>query len=101
MTAPGTSNTASHNLAEPDTLDAIGVAIDGLTACQKDLVLQFLGAANSGAFYAAVALVTTRFPVPRPHCLPGCERLDGHDGRHPGACMKDGAELTAGLYEKE
>jgi hypothetical protein len=30
----------------------------------------------------------------RPHCLPGCERLDGHDGRDPGACMKDGAELA-------
>ena len=23
----------------------------------------------------------------RPHCLPGCERIDGHDGRDPGACM--------------
>ena len=30
----------------------------------------------------------------RPHCLPGCDRLDGHDGRDPGACMKDGAELA-------
>jgi hypothetical protein len=31
----------------------------------------------------------------RPHCLPGCGRLDGHDGRDPGACMKDGAELLS------
>jgi hypothetical protein len=23
----------------------------------------------------------------RPHCLPGCKRIDGHDGRDPGACM--------------
>lgn len=30
----------------------------------------------------------------RPHCLPGCERLDGHDGRDAGACMKDCAELA-------
>jgi hypothetical protein len=29
----------------------------------------------------------------RPRCLPGCDRLDGHDGRDAGACMKDGAEL--------
>ena len=24
------------------------------------------------------------------HCLPGCDRLDGHDGRDPGACMANG-----------
>jgi hypothetical protein len=27
---------------------------------------------------------------PRPYCLPGCDRLDDHDGRNTGACMKDG-----------
>ena len=26
----------------------------------------------------------------RPHCLPGCDRLDGHDGRDDGACMGPG-----------
>lgn len=30
----------------------------------------------------------------RPHCQPGCDRLDGHDGRDPGACMKNGQELA-------
>jgi hypothetical protein len=29
----------------------------------------------------------------RPYCLPGCDRLDGHDGRDPGACMQGGAPL--------
>jgi hypothetical protein len=29
----------------------------------------------------------------RPFCLPGCNRLDGHDGRDYGACMKDGKPL--------
>lgn len=32
----------------------------------------------------------------RPCCLPGCDRLDGHDGRDAGACMKDGEVLTPG-----
>lgn len=27
------------------------------------------------------------------HCLPGCERLDGHDGRDPGACMRAGEAI--------
>ena len=27
------------------------------------------------------------------HCLPGCDRLDGHDGRDPGACMRAGAAI--------
>jgi hypothetical protein len=29
----------------------------------------------------------------RPHCLPGCDRIDGHDGRDPGACMGPGGIL--------
>jgi hypothetical protein len=29
----------------------------------------------------------------RPHCLPGCDRLDGHDGRDFGVCMRDGHAL--------
>jgi len=33
---------------------------------------------------------------PRPHCLPGCNRLDGHDGRDPGACMGEGGVLKPG-----
>lgn len=36
----------------------------------------------------------TAYP-PRPHCLPGCDRLDGHDGRDPGACMSGGIPLEA------
>jgi len=31
----------------------------------------------------------------REHCLPGCDRLDGHDGRDPGACMRDGEVLLS------
>jgi len=31
------------------------------------------------------------------HCLPGCERIDGHDGRDPGACMgADGVLWASG-----
>ena len=30
---------------------------------------------------------------PRPHCLPGCDRLDGHDGRDDGACMGPGGVI--------
>ncbi len=37
----------------------------------------------------------------RPHCLPGCGRLDGHDGRDPGACMKDGAVLVSDAEFRE
>ena len=29
----------------------------------------------------------------RPYCLPGCERIDGHDGRDPEACMGPGIAL--------
>jgi len=32
----------------------------------------------------------------RPHCLPGCNRLDGHDGHDTGACMMDGRVLYPG-----
>ena len=32
----------------------------------------------------------------RPHCLPGCDRLDGHDGRDAGACMAGGTVLVPG-----
>ena len=35
-------------------------------------------------------------PRPRQHCLPGCNRVDGHDGRDEGACMRDGAVLKPG-----
>lgn len=32
----------------------------------------------------------------RPHCLPGCKRIDGHDGRDLGACLgADGEMLWA------
>jgi hypothetical protein len=33
----------------------------------------------------------------RPHCLPGCDRHDGHDGRDLGACMHGGKAMTATL----
>lgn len=48
----------------------------------------------TGALEPAVpgALVPAR-PALRPRCFPGCSRLDGHDGRDAGACMKDGAVL--------
>jgi hypothetical protein len=29
----------------------------------------------------------------RPYCLPGCNRLDGHDGRDIGACMGAGGRV--------
>lgn len=32
----------------------------------------------------------------RQNCLPGCNRLDGHDGRDPGACMENGCVLVPG-----
>jgi hypothetical protein len=32
----------------------------------------------------------------RPNCLPGCDRLDEHDGHDPEACMRDGEVLTQG-----
>jgi hypothetical protein len=35
-------------------------------------------------------------PAPRSYCLPGCNRLDGHDGRMPGACMENGTVLIPG-----
>ena len=38
---------------------------------------------------------TITLPAFRPHCLPGCDRLDGHDGRDIGACMRGGAVLYA------
>lgn len=28
-----------------------------------------------------------------PHCLPGCKRLDGHDGREAGACAGEGGKV--------
>ena len=31
----------------------------------------------------------------RAWCLPGCDRLDGHDGRDTGACMKNGTAFLA------
>jgi len=34
--------------------------------------------------------------LPRRNCLPGCKRLDGHDGRDEGACMGDGGVLNPG-----
>ena len=37
----------------------------------------------------------------RPYCLPGCDRLDGHDGRDAGACMRDGEVLTRGPLDLE
>ena len=36
---------------------------------------------------------------PRPHCLPGCDRLDGHDGRDPGACMSGGIPLDTPKHD--
>lgn len=44
---------------------------------------------------AGTAMTAGRGAV-RPWCLPECDRLDGHDGRDPGACMKGAAELTPG-----
>lgn len=36
-------------------------------------------------------------PPARPWCLPGCERIDGHDGRDSGACTGEGGVvLTPG-----
>ena len=32
----------------------------------------------------------------RLYCLPGCERIDGHDGRDAGACMAGGTVLVPG-----
>jgi hypothetical protein len=29
----------------------------------------------------------------RPYCIPGCDRLDGHDGHDFGACMRNGKAL--------
>lgn len=29
------------------------------------------------------------------HCLPGCDRVDGHDGRELGACMRNGEAIVA------
>jgi hypothetical protein len=34
--------------------------------------------------------------LPRSNCLPGCNRLDGHDGRDQGACMRDGTVMDPG-----
>ncbi len=34
--------------------------------------------------------------LPRANCLPGCKRLDGHDGRDEGACMGDEGVLNPG-----
>lgn len=46
--------------------------------------------------------VVSEWHPPRPHCLPGCNRLDGHDGRDPGACMgADGEVLKPGPLDLE
>ena len=42
----------------------------------------------------SMAEFTASLPKPRPHCLPGCNRIDGHDGRDVDACMRDGAPLN-------
>ena len=34
----------------------------------------------------------------REWCIPGCDRLDGHDGRDTGACMRNGEVLEASDY---
>ena len=36
--------------------------------------------------------------LPRPTCLPGCNRIDGHDGRDEDACMRDGAPLKPSVF---
>ena len=42
--------------------------------------------------------IVSEWHPPRPHCLPGCNRLDGHDGRDDGACMGPGSEVLRGVY---
>lgn len=37
--------------------------------------------------------IVSEWHEPRPYCLPGCNRLDGHDGRDAGACMGEGGEV--------
>lgn len=37
--------------------------------------------------------IVSEWHSPRPYCLPGCNRLDGHDGREPGTCMGEGGEV--------
>ena len=37
----------------------------------------------------------------RPYCLPGCNRLDGHDGTNVGACMSGGRVLYPGPLDLE
>lgn len=37
--------------------------------------------------------IVSEWHEPRPYCLPGCNRLDGHDGREPWACIGEGGEV--------
>lgn len=48
------------------------------------------------AWYDGGMSVVSEWHPPRPYCLPGCDRLDGHDGRDAGACMTAGEVLTPG-----
>jgi hypothetical protein len=46
---------------------------------------------------AGMSIVSEWHPD-RPYCLPGCNRLDGHDGRDAGACMGPGGNALWGVY---
>jgi hypothetical protein len=62
--------------------------------CASELVGQVRAADDAAAARADELLARTRREAGRSYCLPGSDRLDGHDGRDPGACMRAGTVLS-------
>ena len=81
--------------AQPEVRQAANTAMDVIDAMLAELhqLRARLVTEIRQADDATAARVDALLARPlRPYCLPGCDRLDGHDGRDPGACMRDGEE---------
>ncbi len=73
----------------------IALPPDGIHLTSPTQIIK-LGAAQARALLGELRELADGGDNPAcPYCLPGCDRLDGHDGRDPGACMGGGAVLLA------
>ena len=77
-----------------DAIDTIDGALAALHRIRGELVTQVRAADDAAAARADELLARTRREAGRSYCLPGCDRLDGHDRRDPGACMRAGTVLS-------
>lgn len=78
-----------------DAVDALDTILAEAHGIRARLVGDIRRADDAAAARVDELLARTRREAgPRPYCLPGCDRLDGHDGRDPGACMRDGTVLS-------